>query len=241
MTRIALDKVSKRFGDSRILDNLNYKFEAGRAYALMGKSGVGKTTFLRLLAGLEAPSSGVISYVSGQVQRSFCPQGDSLLPWLSASENASFPLSIGKRRTANPQRAAEPLLTRLGLAGFEQYRPAKLSGGMRQRVAIARALVTSPSILLFDEPFSALDDDSRNLAANVISEYVISSHATLIMVTHRIEEVVLMAHHLLVMSGSPAQIANAYEIDLPYPRHANADYWGTVGRLRQEMEGSFAS
>ena len=240
MMRTAFEKVTKRFGNLSVLDEVTCQFDIGRVYAIMGRSGIGKTTLLRLLAGLEAPSSGKIRYEQRNTSKSFCPQGDSLFPWLSALENARFPLTLRAQRSVRDADARH-LLHRLELAGFEDYPPARLSGGMRQRVAIARALVTAPNLLILDEPFSALDDGSRNIAAAIIADYVSSTKSTMVMVTHRVEEVVLMADQLLVLGESPARLLQVHDIDLPRPRAANPDYWSTLTQLRQKMSGVIAS
>lgn len=179
---IELIRVSKAYGDKQVLNGVSLRFEAGKHYALLGPSGCGKTTLLRIIAGLETPDSGEVRR-DASLPLSFCFQEDRLLPWYTVAENIilALPQELQRDR-ARARRAAEAWLERVGLAGEADSLPASLSGGMKRRASLARALAYDAPVLLMDEPFRALDDESH--AATLALVRALSQGRTLILVTH---------------------------------------------------------
>ena len=185
--------------------------------AILGPSGCGKSTLLRIVAGLEKPSAGRV-LLDGQPvagpgpDRGMVFQSYTLFPWLIVEQNILF----GSRATA--QRAAE-LIARVGLRGFERHYPKMLSGGMQQRTALARALANNPKILLLDEPFGALDNQTRALMQELLLGIWEADRKTVLFVTHDIDEAIFMANRVAVLSARPGRIKADVRIDLPHPRH----------------------
>jgi len=185
--------------------------------AILGPSGCGKSTLLRIVAGLEKPTTGRVVLdglpVSGPgPDRGMVFQSYTLFPWLTVEENILF----GSR--ASPEGAAE-LIARVGLRGFERHYPKMLSGGMQQRTALARALANDPKILLLDEPFGALDNQTRALMQELLLGIWEADRKTVLFVTHDIDEAIFMANRVAVMSARPGRIKADVDIDLPHPRH----------------------
>src|SRR3954449_10203207 len=152
-----LDGVTRRFGELLVLDRLSLRVEPGEVLALVGPSGCGKSTLLELLAGLQQPDEGRVAADPA----AYMPQRDLLLPWRTALANAALALECAGVRKADARRQAQPLFERFGLSGFEEARPAALSGGMRQRVALARTFLSGRPLVLLDEPFASLDQITR--------------------------------------------------------------------------------
>jgi NitT/TauT family transport system ATP-binding protein len=202
---------------------LDITFAPGRTTALVGPSGCGKSTILRMIAGLEPPSSGAIS-IGGlppaeTVRRaglSMAFQDPSLLPWRSVRGNIDLALHLA-RKPADAQ-AVDQLVTLVGLDGFADTRPGALSGGMRQRAAIARALVTEPQLLLLDEPFGAVDELTRQQLAQDLPRIWEARGTTTLLVTHSVTEAVMLADRIVVFSPRPASVAADIAVDLPRPR-----------------------
>ena len=220
---LTVENVSHVFGTrQKVLANLSFSLPAGGFMALVGPSGVGKSTLIRLLAGLLRPSSGQIHYVNqGDSQPpsiGLMFQQDNLMPWRTAYENVRLPLEIQGASLANSDEAVRQMLALVGLEGYEQSYPAQLSGGMAQRVALARALVHRPSLLLLDEPFGALDALTRERMGQELLRIWSGLSVTVFMVTHSIQEAVLLADDVAVMGGQPATITEKIQIDLPRPR-----------------------
>jgi NitT/TauT family transport system ATP-binding protein len=221
-SEIRCESVSLVFPDgTRAVDDVSLRIPAGSIVSLVGPSGCGKTSLLRLLAGLERPSSGVVvldpavSAVAGEI--AFVFQQPALLPWRSALENVMLPLELTGRVPAHQQRdVAGELLADVGLSDALNKRPSELSGGMRMRVSIARALVTSPRVLLLDEPFAALDDLLRGQLGELLLELWARRRFTAVMVTHNIGEAILLSDQVIVMRSGKTQ--SPLTNPLPQPR-----------------------
>src|ERR1700728_393649 len=221
--KLAVSRLNKSFGDLAALRSIDLSVERGKFISVVGPSGCGKTTFLRIVAGLEHATSGEVS-LDGRIvrepgtDRGFVFQNDSLLPWRTAFANAIIGREVaGKIGPADRKRTME-LLKLVGLEGFENYHPRQLSGGMRQRVNLARALAIDPEILLMDEPFSALDAQSREIMQTELLRIWEQGRKTVLFVTHQIDEAVFLADRVLVFARRPGRIQEAVEIDLLRPR-----------------------
>jgi NitT/TauT family transport system ATP-binding protein len=242
-TLLSVDKVSQVFttgsGETRkpVLENVSMSLKTGEIVALLGRSGCGKSTLLRIISGLIHPTEGTIA-ISGEAVTgpaadvAMVFQSFALFPWLDVLDN----VEIGPRATGVPldetRKRALKAIDTIGLDGFESAYPKELSGGMRQRVGFARALVMQPKILLMDEPFSALDvltaETLRTDLLDLWQEGRMPIKAIL-MVTHNIEEAVLMADRILVLSSNPGRIASEFAVTLPHPRdRLDADFRALV-------------
>ncbi len=211
------------------LERVSHELGRGKLLALLGPSGCGKTTLLRIVAGLTHASSGLVEIrgraVEGpQEDFGFVFQAPTLLPWRSVLGNVLFPMEIEGKRDARARERALELLELVGLTTFAKYRPHQLSGGMRQRVALCRALINTPSLLLMDEPFAALDELTRMEMQDLLLDIRRVSGATVLFVTHSIPEAVYLADEILVFSARPGRIVDRIAVDLPYPRDAELRY-----------------
>lgn len=230
---IELVNVKKSFkkGSDRqellVLDDVNFKMNAGEIVAVLGKSGSGKSTLLRIIAGLMMPTEGTVYYRGRPVHKpvrgiSMVFQSFALLPWLTVLQNVELGLeALGVDREERRMRALKAIDT-IGLDGFESALPKELSGGMRQRVGFARALVVNPDILMMDEPFSALDvltaDNLKSDLLDLWREQKTGIHGILF-VTHNIEEAALLADRIIVFNSNPGAIRGELKVTLPHPRN----------------------
>ncbi len=220
-TAVALAGVSRRYGDLLALDRVELTVRRGEHVALLGPSGCGKSTLLSLVAGLEEPDGGSVDVdgaadARGRLARcALMPQRDLLLPWRSALDNACLALENQGLSRTEARRRAQPLFAELGLGDFERARPSDLSGGMRQRVAFLRTLLAGKDVLLLDEPFGALDSLTRASLQSWLREALDRERRTVLLVTHDVEEALLLADRVVVLSPRPGRVVAETTVDLP--------------------------
>jgi NitT/TauT family transport system ATP-binding protein len=216
---ISLEGVSHSFATRRggalaVLSEVSLEVPASETVAVVGPSGCGKTTLLELICGLQQPSSGSMRCAPAALM----PQRDLLLPWLSALDNASLALRLHGIGRQGARAAAMPWFERLGLAGFEHARPHELSGGMRQRVAFLRTLLSGRPVLALDEPFASLDTLTRAEMQRWLAHALEEERRTVVLVTHDVEEAVLLADRVLALSARPGRVIADVRVALPRPR-----------------------
>jgi ABC-type nitrate/sulfonate/bicarbonate transport system ATPase subunit len=211
---------------------------------LLGPSGCGKSTLLRMVAGLDRPTTGRVLLdgepVAGPgADRGMVFQSYTLFPWLTVEENIGFGLREQGVRAEERRRVAAHFIERVGLRGFERHYPRMLSGGMQQRTALARALANDPKVLLLDEPFGALDNQTRALMQELLLGIWEADRKTVLFVTHDIDEAIFMANRVAVMTARPGRIKSDIAIDLPHPRHytikTSPEFSAYKARLTEEI------
>lgn len=213
------------------LDAISLEAGPGEVVAVVGPSGCGKTTLLELICGLQRPDAGAVTAEPAALM----PQRDLLLPWLSALDNAGLALRARGVARVEARAQAEPWLTRFGLAGFEQTRPAALSGGMRQRVSFLRTLLAGKPVLALDEPFAALDAITRAEMQGWLGRVLEQEPRTVILVTHDVEEAAMLADRIVVMSARPGRVVAALEVELRRPRRRTDP---ELTALREQVYGA---
>ena len=255
MLRIQLDSVGLAFGSYHAIDGVSFEAAPGQFLALVGPTGCGKSSLLNLVAGLLKPSAGTVR-VGGRTldsvnrEAAYMFQSDALLPWKTALENVALgPLLQGTPRV-QAAKNAEFWLERVGLRGLGSRYPSQLSGGQRKRVAMAQALINRPPILLMDESFSALDVQTRALMENELLELWRELKATVLFVTHDLEEAIAMADRVLLLTAGPnATIKGDYKVHLPRPRNVAesrfingfTELYETIWRdLKEEVMATYA-
>jgi NitT/TauT family transport system ATP-binding protein len=206
----------------RALDRVSLTIEPGEFVTILGPSGCGKSTLLRLVAGLDVPQAGTLEVTPGtgdaRFFRSFVFQEAQLVPWRTALENVALPLELMGIPKAERLERASRELARVGLSDAAGRYPLALSGGMKMRVSVARALVTQPGLLLLDEPFSALDENTRHHLQEDLRRIWESTGLTVLFVTHSVSEAVFLSNRILVFSKRPARLLSDQKVDLPSPR-----------------------
>ncbi len=226
--KLEIENVSLRFVPKRgnpvtALDGISLDVAENEFAVIVGPSGCGKSSLLRLVAGLNKQTSGRID-LDGQAvtrpgkDRGMVFQSYTLFPWLTVQKNVEFGLELAGRPAAERTAIARRFIGEVGLEGFEQAYPKQLSGGMMQRVALARALANDPEILLMDEPFGALDSQTRSLMQELLLEIWENAKKTVLFITHDIDEAILLGDRVYVMTARPGRIKEMIEIDIPRPR-----------------------
>lgn len=246
VVRLEYRNVTMRFARSdgrdalTALSGVSFEVHDSEVVSLIGPSGCGKSTLLNIGSGLAAPSDG-LAFVDGErieganAHVAFMLQKDLLLPWRTVTENVMLGVEIQHVRSAERKLRAQRLLDNFNLAEFSGHYPHQLSGGMRQRVAIARALAIEPSILLMDEPFSALDEFQREILNDELLRIWQEQQNSVLFVTHNIEEAVYLSDTVHVMSASPGTIVESIEVDLPRPRTGAMRVMPEFLRLRRRL------
>jgi ABC-type nitrate/sulfonate/bicarbonate transport system ATPase subunit len=238
---IMFENVTKLFdqpaGEVLVLDDVCLSIGVGEFVVLLGPSGCGKTTLLKMLGGFEFPSFGRVLVDGGPVgkpgpDRGTIFQAPTLFPWLSVMDNVLYGPRMRGAVTSEDRARAQNLLNVVGLAGFEQFRPSKLSGGMQQRAAIARALINDPAILLADEPFAALDEYTRRAMQELFMDAISNQERATLFVTHSVEEAVFLADRIVVMTPRPGRIRTIIDVPASRPRDRSSreflDLMGSV-------------
>jgi NitT/TauT family transport system ATP-binding protein len=205
------------------LRDVSLQVQAGEFIAIVGASGCGKTTLLRIVDGLLGPTRGQVSVDGRPVRkpgpdRGFVFQQDALFPWRTVLDNVVFGLEVQGHKKHESRARADVLLRLVGLTGFEGHFPHELSGGMRQRANLARALTIDPDVLLMDEPFAALDAQTREIMQSELLRIWRSNRKTVLFVTHQIDEAVYLADRVIVMTSRPGQVKAVLEVDIARPR-----------------------
>ncbi|MDB9312918.1 ABC transporter ATP-binding protein [Spirulina sp. CS-785/01] len=241
---LILDQVRKVYRNGTVaLKDFNLKVRRGEFVSLVGASGCGKSTVLRLIAGLGEVNSGAIArYLQPDKQDiAFVFQDAALMPWATVLDNIRLPLKLAHFSSRASRQAAQEIIHRVGLTGFEKTYPRQLSGGMKMRVSIARALVNQPQLLLMDEPFGALDEITRSQLNRDLLELWEERRWTVVFVTHNIYEAVYLSNRVVVMSNRPGRVFADIPINAPYPRSEEFrtsqlcnEYCRKVGHALQE-------
>jgi NitT/TauT family transport system ATP-binding protein len=218
------------------LDGVSHEFRAGRVTSLLGPSGCGKSTLLQIIRGLEQPTRGRVEYVSdsgqhGTPRMATVWQSFNLFPWRTVEDNVAIGLEFAGVPTDERRERARALIREVGLTGFERKYPRQLSGGMKQRVGLARALMLDPDILLMDEPFGALDAQTRTVMQEQVVRIFETTRKTVVFVTHDINEAILMADEVVVMSARPGRVKEVIPVILPRPRTLDEVHSPAFGEL----------
>lgn len=224
-------------GETTAVKDLNFKVDDGSFVSVIGPSGCGKTTILSLAAGLLSPSSGEV--MRGDGEFGYMLQRDALFSWRTVEQNIFLPLEVKKRNTPEMREKAVALAVKYGLKDFLKKSPSQLSGGMRQRVALIRTLAAEPEMLLLDEPFSALDYQTRLEVCDDVQGIIKSENKTALLVTHDISEAIALSDKVVVLSARPASVVAEHEIgfggNAPKKRRECPEFSATFEVLRKEL------
>ncbi len=249
MSLLSIQGVSRTFVSSKgqstqALLPVDFQVQENDFVTILGPSGCGKSTMLRIVAGLDYPTSGRVLLDGRPVEgpgaeRGMVFQSYTLFPWLTIEQNIRFGLRERGMPEAQQKERAAYFIAKVGLRGFEQHFPKQLSGGMQQRTAIARALANDPKILLMDEPFGALDNQTRVLMQELLLGIWEAERKTVLFVTHDIDEAIFMANRVAVFSARPGRIKTEIAVDLPHPRHytikTSPEFMELKARLTEEI------
>jgi len=244
--RIAFDRVSVRFpaqnGTMHVVDDVSYAVRDREFVSVIGPSGCGKTTMMNMVAGFMQPSSGTVTLDGRSIKgpgpdRGVIFQEYGVFPWLTVKQNIAFGLTLRANRTRAAER--EEICSRymqlMGLSDFADAWPRMLSGGMRQRLALARAYAVKPQFLLMDEPFGALDAQTRSAMQDLLLEVLAAEDKTVMLITHSVEEAVYLSRRIIVMTARPTRIREIIDVPFSYPRDAGLHETPAFGELRAHV------
>jgi NitT/TauT family transport system ATP-binding protein len=243
---LVVDKLTKEFdtpeGPLKAVDDVSFSVRKGEFLSVIGPSGCGKSTVFNIIGGLQPEFEGRVTVQGETIQGphksiGMVFQEESTFPWRTVLDNVCFPLEIAGMGKAKRHAKAREFIALVGLTGFENRYPAELSGGMRQRVAIARTLASEPTILLMDEPFASLDEQTRLLLGDKVLQIQQDLNQTTLLITHNITEAVQLSDRILVMTFRPGRVKRIVEIDLPRPRTSEIVTSTAFGRYVAEIWG----
>ena len=244
--RVRFEDVSLEFptkaGPLRVVDHVSYDISTGDFVAIIGPSGCGKTTMMSMLAGFQAPTTGRVTFDGRPVtapgsERGVMFQEYGVFPWLTVRENIEFGLKLKANRVPRAERGAisQRYLDLMGLSTFADAYPKHLSGGMRQRLALARAYAVKPAFLLMDEPFGALDAQTRSNMQDLLLEILAVENKTVMLITHSVEEAIYLASRIVVVTARPARIKTIIDVPFAYPRDEAIHERPEFGELRAHI------
>ena len=240
--RITFDRVSVQFGKLKVVDDVSYTIREREFVSVIGPSGCGKTTMMNIVAGFVLPSRGAVLLDGKPVEgpgpdRGVIFQEYGVFPWLTVKENIAFGLKLAANRVPDDEREAicARYMGLMGLAEFADAWPKTLSGGMRQRLAIARAYAVKPQFLLMDEPFGALDAQTRSAMQDLLLEVLQAEKKTVMLITHSVEEAVYLSNRIVVMTARPTRIREIIEVPFRYPREESLHEKPEFGELRSHV------
>ncbi|MCF8011888.1 MAG: ABC transporter ATP-binding protein [Clostridiales bacterium] len=244
MSKLTLQGAGKVFGEGEnsveALSDIELGIDENELAVIVGPSGCGKSTLLNIVAGLEQASTGSVKMNGAEITgpdagRGMVFQSYTLFPWLTVQKNVEFGLKIKGIKPGARQETARRYLELVGLTGFEDALPKALSGGMKQRVAIARVMANKPEMLLMDEPFGALDAQTRTQMQELLLSAMEKERTTVLFITHDIDEAVLLADNVYVMSRRPGRIRDKFKIDIPRPRDHRVTVSSEFTSLKKEI------
>ncbi|RXH35846.1 MULTISPECIES: ABC transporter ATP-binding protein [Bradyrhizobium] len=244
--RAQFDKVSLSFGTPKgrlnVVEDVSYDINDGDFIAVIGPSGCGKTTMMSMLAGFQKPTTGKVLFDGRPVagpgpERGVIFQEYGVFPWLTVKQNIAFGLTLRANHVPAAEREAicDHYLGLMGLSDFANSYPKHLSGGMRQRLAIARAYAVKPQFLLMDEPFGALDAQTRSNMQNLLLKVLETEGKTVMLITHSVEEAIYLASRIVVVTARPARIREIIDVPFPYPRDESVQERPEFGELRSHI------
>ena len=240
--RITFDRVSVEFGPLRVVDDVSYEIRDGEFVSVIGPSGCGKTTMLNIVAGFMQPSSGEVRLDGKPIagpgpDRGVIFQDYGVFPWLTVRQNIAFGLNLRASSVPREERKAicDRYIHLMGLSDFADAWPKTLSGGMRQRLAIARAYAVRPQFLLMDEPFGALDAQTRSAMQDLLIEVLQAEGKTVMLITHSVEEAVYLSDRIVVMTARPARIREIVTVPFGHPREQSLHETHEFGELRSHV------
>ena len=241
---LEIEKLAKAYetatGSVEAMQDISLELDEGEFVSIVGPSGCGKSTLMEIVGGLIEPSAGEVR-INGTAVQGTDPaigivfQQESAFPWRTVAENAGFGLEMTGVGKEERRRRAQEMIELVGLAGFEDRYPSELSGGMRQRVAIARTLVMEPKIILMDEPFGALDEQTRLILGEELLRISAATSATILFITHSFDEALLLSDRIVVMTARPGRVKKIVENPLPRPRDSTIVSDPEFGRLSGEL------
>ena len=245
--RIRFEDVDLGFGRGKkrleVLDGISFGVQAGEFVSVLGPSGCGKSTLLNLAAGFLRPDSGLVEVDGARVtgpdaRRGVVFQQYAIFPWLTVEKNIAFGLTLhaNRRPRAEIAEAVAKYVDLMGLRGFEKALPKTLSGGMRQRVALARAYATDPDVMLLDEPFAALDAQTREFMQELLHETSRQDDRAAMLITHSVEEAIFLSHRIVVLTNRPTHVHEIVPVDVPWPRTPESRTSPGFIELRKHLE-----